>query len=88
MRTLNIPKAEETFLTKITFWADDQLIEKLATVKKGERSFIIRLILRDYFGLTDSRRGILGYQESGPITTDVARLVAKELMNNLKAERS
>ena len=69
---MNIPKSgkkvlskRDKFLTKETFWSDEQLSEKLATITHGEKSFIIRMALRDYFGMTDSKQGIVGYKEGG-----------------------
>jgi len=50
---------------KECFWTDPQLAEKLATIPGGEKSFIIRTALRDYFGMTDSKKGIVGYNEGG-----------------------
>ncbi|MBC2723330.1 hypothetical protein [Desulfosporosinus sp.] len=58
-----VPKRKETFLEKETFRPDPQLKEKLNTIPKGEKSFIIRMVLRDYFGLTDSKNGVVGYKE-------------------------
>ena len=67
---MNIPKdgkkvldQKDKFLTKETFWADPQLSERLANITHGEKSFIIRMALRDWFGMTDSRRGVVGYKE-------------------------
>ena len=53
----------DKFLTKETFWSDEQLSERLSTITHGEKSFIIRMALRDYFGMTDSKKGIVGYKE-------------------------
>ena len=50
---------------KQTFWADEQLTEKLATIPENEKSTVIRMALRDYFGLTNSKQGIVGYKEGG-----------------------
>jgi len=49
---------------KETFWTSGPLMEKLATIPEGEKSVIIRMALRDWFGLTDSRRGVVGYKEA------------------------
>ena len=58
-----VPSKRDKFLTKETFWSDKQLSERLATITHGEKSFIIRMALRDYFGMTDSKKGIVGYKE-------------------------
>ncbi len=50
---------------KQTFWADEQLTEKLAAIPENEKSTVIRMALRDYFGLTNSKQGIVGYKEGG-----------------------
>jgi hypothetical protein len=68
---VNIPKDRKEDLAKKdvypkkkeTFWVDPQLAERLATIPEGEKSFIFRMALRDYFGLTDSKNGVVGYQE-------------------------
>jgi hypothetical protein len=58
-----VPSKRGKFLTKETFWSDKQLSERLSTITHGEKSFIIRMALRDYFGMTDSKKGIVGYKE-------------------------
>jgi len=37
---------------KQTFWADAQLSEKLSTIPRSEKSTVIRMALRQYFGIT------------------------------------
>lgn len=60
---MNIPKnRKEVLVKKETFWTDAPLAEKLATIPEGEKSFIFRMALRDWFGMTDSKRGIVGYR--------------------------
>jgi len=66
---------------KETFWADEPLTAKLATIPRSEKSTVIRMALRQYFGISASK-------PVEPITPDAARLVARELMINFKAERS
>ena len=66
---------------KETFWADAQLTEKLATIPRSEKSTVIRMALRQYFGITS------GNKPAETITAEDARHVARELMNNLKANR-
>lgn len=56
---MEVPKKKESF------WTEGPLMEKLATIPEGEKSTIIRMALRDWFNLTDSRRGIVGYKEGG-----------------------
>lgn len=66
---------------KETFWADAQLHKKLSAIPKSEKSTVIRMALRQYFGIT-------GTDKSGEsITPDDARQIARELMNNLKTGR-
>lgn len=43
------------------FYSDEPLQKLIKTIPEGERSCIIRIALRDYFGLTDSKRGKVGY---------------------------
>ena len=62
---------------KETFWTDRPIAEKLACIPDGERAVIIRMALRQYFGITASK-------PPEPITPDAARLVARELMLNMK----
>jgi hypothetical protein len=62
---------------KETFWADAPLCEKLSTIPKGEKSTIIRMALRQWFGITSSK-------SVEPITADTAQLIARELMQNMK----
>jgi hypothetical protein len=50
-------------LKKEYFWSDEVLQKKLAKIPKGERSCIIRIALRDYFRLTDSKNGQVSYKE-------------------------
>ena len=62
---MKIKKDRSRVLVKTeTFWADAALVERLLTIPSREKSFIIRMALRDWFGMTDSRRGIVGYQET------------------------
>lgn len=63
---------------KETFWADAQLSQQLATIPRSEKSTIIRMALRQYFGISGSKPVEV-------ITPDDARLVAREL---IKAGRS
>jgi len=66
---------------KQTFWADEPINAKLSAIPRSEKSTVIRMALRAWFGITDCK-------PVEPITPDAARLVARELMLNLKAERS
>ena len=50
-------------MKKEYFWADEQLQTHLRGIRKGEKSCIIRIALRDYFKLTDSKNGQIGYKE-------------------------
>lgn len=50
-------------MRKEYFWSDKPLQEKLARIPKGERSCVIRIALRDYFKLSDSKNGKVGYTE-------------------------
>jgi len=52
---------------KQTFWADAQLSEKLSTIPRNEKSTIIRMALRQYFGISTDQI----------VADDDARLVAK-----------
>jgi len=70
---LSIPRKK-----KETFWADEPIMEKLATIPEGEKSFVIRMALRQYFGITSCK-------PPEPITRDTAQLVARELISNLRA---
>lgn len=63
---------------KETFWADAQLSEHLATIPRSEKSTIIRMALRQYFGIPARK------QIESTITPDVAQQVARELMRNIK----
>lgn len=58
---------------KISFWADAQLDDHLATIPRSEKSTIIRMALRAWFGISNSK-------PVEPITPDVAQLIAKELV--------
>jgi len=58
---------------KETFWTDEPIAEKLKDIPDGERAVIIRMALRQYFGISTSK-------PAEPITPDAARLVARELM--------
>jgi len=49
---------------KETFWVDGPLQKRLASIPKMEKSTVIRMALRDYFNLTDSKRGVVGYDET------------------------
>lgn len=60
---------------KQTFWADEPINAKLSEIPRSEKSTVIRMALRQWFGITGSKE---------PITTDDARLVARELVRNLK----
>ena len=62
---------------KETFWTDRPIAEKLKDIPDGERAVIIRMALRQYFGITASK-------PPEPITPDAARLVARELMQSMK----
>jgi len=64
-----------------TFWDDPSIGPRLDAIPDGELSTIVRMALRQYFGISPSK-------PPEPITPDAARLVARELMLNLKAERS
>jgi len=68
-----------------SFRDDEQIGEQLDAVPKNERSTIIRMALRQYFGITSKPSE--PSKLVGPIASDAARLVAKELMQNLR-ERS
>lgn len=48
-------------MRKEFFYSDQSLQEKLSQIPRGERSCIIRIALRDYFQLTDSKNGQVGY---------------------------
>jgi len=63
---------------KRSFWDDDFLGPKLDAIPENELSTIIRMALRDYFNLTDSKKGIIGYAPVEPISTDMAKTVAEE----------
>lgn len=62
---------------KETFWTDQPIAAKLKDIPDGERAVTIRMALRQYFGITASK-------PPEPITPDAARLVARELMLNMK----
>jgi len=70
-----------TLERKETFWADAPIVAKLATIPKKEKSTIIRMALRSWFGITTG-------MPVEPITPEIAHLIARELMQNLKVERS
>ena len=55
------------------FYSDDALQKRLKTIPKGERSCIIRIALRDYFKLTDSKNGKVGYETIDDIETAIER---------------
>lgn len=63
-----------------SFRDDEQIGKKLDLIPKNEKSTVIRMALRQYFGISDET-------PAEPITTDVARQVARELMRNLKVEK-
>lgn len=50
-------------MRKEFFYSDKSLQEKLSLIPRGERSCIIRMALRDYFQLTDSKNGKVGYSK-------------------------
>jgi len=60
-----------------SFRDDEQIAKKLDEIPKNEMSTIIRMALRQYFGISTSK-------PTEPITPDAARLVARELMLNMK----
>ena len=62
---------------KETFWTDRPIAEKLASIPDGERAVIIRMALRQYFGISPSK-------PPEPITPDDARRIAQELMREKK----
>ena len=41
---------------KVAFWVDAQIAEKLSTIPKCEKSTIIRMALREWFGIKNERR--------------------------------
>jgi hypothetical protein len=55
------------------FYSDKYLQEKLSLIPKGERSIIVRIALRDYFKLTDSKNGKVGYETIDDIETAIER---------------
>jgi len=59
-----------------SFRDDEQIARKLDEIPKNEMSTIIRMALRQYFGITVSK-------PTEPITPDAARLVARELMQSI-----
>jgi len=65
---------------KQTFWADEPINAKLAAIPRSEKSTVIRMALRQYFGITGTSRPV------EPITPDDARLIAQELMREKKKE--
>lgn len=61
---MNIQKNRKKVLVKKeTFWSDATLSERLSLIPGREKSFVIRMALRDWFGLTNSKRGIVSYKE-------------------------
>lgn len=75
---LKSQKNRKEVLVKVkrTFWDDPEIGEKLDGLPDGEMSYEIRKALRQYFGITG--------KPMEPITAEAARLVARELMSNLK----
>jgi len=74
----NYVKEVITTEKKQTFWADEPINAKLAAIPRSEKSTVIRMALRQYFGITGTSTPV------EPITRDAARLVARELMINMK----
>jgi len=62
---------------KRTFWDDPSIGQKLDAIPENEMSTIIRMALRQWFGITGK-----------PVEVITAQQVARELMANLKTERS
>jgi len=60
-----------------SFRDDEQIAKKLDEIPKNERSTIIRMALRAWFEVPSSRPG-------ETLSPEDARLVARELMQNLK----
>lgn len=58
---------------KETFWADSAIVAKLATIPRSEKSTIIRMALRQWFGITANK-------SVEPITPMDAQLIAGELI--------
>lgn len=50
-------------LKKEYFLIDKPLQEKLSKIPRGEKSVVIRMALRDYFGLSNSKKGEVWYTE-------------------------
>lgn len=48
---------------RIVFSVDSVLSKKLSQVPENERSTVIRMALRDFFRITDSKHGKVGYTE-------------------------
>lgn len=65
--------------TKQTFWADAQLSERLSLIPRSEKSTVIRMALRQYFGIATSK-------PVEPITPNDARLLARELVRTIKGK--
>ena len=63
---------------KRTFWDDPSIGQKLDAIPNNEMSTIIRMALRQYFGIANTK----------PVEPITAQQVARELMSNMKAERS
>jgi len=59
-----------------SFRDDEQIAKKLDAIPKSEKSTIIRMALRQYFGISASK-------PPDPITPEVARMMARELMSNV-----
>lgn len=60
-------------LKRVYFYADEPLQKRLKSIQEGERSCIIRIALRDYFKLTDSKNGKVGYETIDDIETAIER---------------
>lgn len=60
-------------MKKEYFWADEQLQRHLRAITRGEKSCIIRIALRDYFKLTDSKNGRVGYETIDDVETAIER---------------